>query len=124
SANPDTKTFRAYPRTPGARAGIPGSTCHSGAYVSQGRAGAQGKSVSHVATGAECSSCHTSTASWAGAAFTHAAADTNCVNCHNSRTATGLATPPHIPTGALQCSNCHTNTARSSSHSTIDTAPA
>ncbi len=25
----------------------------------------------------------------------------------------GLTTPPHIPTGVVQCSNCHTNTATS-----------
>ncbi|WP_435072782.1 cytochrome c3 family protein, partial [Methylocystis bryophila] len=36
-------------------------------------------------------------------------ANTNCVSCHNGTTATGLATPPHIPTGTIQCSGCHSN---------------
>ena len=42
-----------------------------------------------------------------------------CGSCHNGsytrpghvRRATAWATPPHIPTGTLECSNCHTNTA-------------
>ena len=45
--------------------------------------------------------------------FAHAATDTNCSSCHNGTTATGMTTPPHIPTGTLQCSNCHANTAAS-----------
>src|SRR5215469_11049071 len=113
SCHTDTTSFMAYTMNHTGVTGMPCSGCHSGAYVSQGRAGAQGKSVSHIATGAECSSCHTSTASWAGAAFTHSATDTNCVGCHNGRTATGLATPPHIPTAAVPCSNCHTSAAPS-----------
>ncbi len=53
----------------------------------------------HVATTAECSTCHKSTTTWAGATFAHAATDTNCSSCHNGTTATGMTTPPHIPTG-------------------------
>src|SRR5262249_57078826 len=92
---------------------VPCSTCHGGAYVSQGTSGAQAKIAGHVATTAECSTCHKSTTTWAGATFAHAATDTNCASCHNGTTATGMATPPHIPTGTVQCSSCHTNTATS-----------
>src|SRR5262249_36584010 len=48
---------------------------------------------------------------------------TNCSSCHNNSTATGMKTPPHIPTGALQCSNCHQNTTpsfRAASNNTTD----
>ena len=48
--------------------------------------------------------CHAnSTASyttWAGGKYTHAASDTNCSTCHNGTAATGMTTPPHIPSGA------------------------
>ena len=47
------------------------------------------------------------------ATYVHQATDTNCTNCHNGTTATGMTTPPHIPTGVVQCSNCHINTAAS-----------
>ena len=40
-----------------------------------------------------------------------------CASCHNgtftsqgSAGALGVVTPPHIPTGTLECINCHTNT--------------
>ncbi|WP_281926138.1 cytochrome c3 family protein [Methylocystis bryophila] len=91
-------------------------SCHSGAYTNQGLTGAYGTAsfAGHVATnGQDCSVCHKSAAtsftSWAGAGFVHTAANTNCVSCHNGTTATGLATPPHIPTGTIQCSGCHNN---------------
>jgi hypothetical protein len=92
--------------------------CHNGSYTAEGTKGALGTTPGHVATGGrDCISCHTKAAtgfvSWSGAGYTHAAADTNCSNCHNGSTATGMKTPPHIPTAAIQCSNCHTNTAAS-----------
>jgi hypothetical protein len=94
--------------------------CHNGSYTSQGTTGALGTAsfAGHVPTnGADCKTCHTSAAttftSWAGAAHVHAATDTNCSSCHNGTTATGHTTPPHIPTGTVQCSNCHVNTAPS-----------
>ena len=106
-------SFATYTMSHAAVSGVPCSGCHSGAYVGQGTAGAQAKGANHVATTAECSTCHKSTTTWAGATFVHAATDTNCSSCHNGTTATGMTTPPHIPTGTLQCSNCHTNTAAS-----------
>uniref|UniRef100_UPI002915F6E3 cytochrome c3 family protein n=2 Tax=Bradyrhizobium TaxID=374 RepID=UPI002915F6E3 len=95
-------------------------SCHNGSFTGQGTKGALGTASypNHVATGgADCVSCHSKAASgftsWGGAAFKHAATDTNCATCHNGKTAQGMTTPPHIPTGTLQCSNCHTNTAAS-----------
>ncbi len=95
-------------------------SCHSGAYTSQGTTGALGTASfsGHVATnGNDCITCHTSATSaftsWSGGKYTHAATDTNCSNCHNGTTATGLATPPHVPVTGIQCSNCHVNTAAS-----------
>ncbi|MGJ5038366.1 hypothetical protein ACQR13_30000, partial [Bradyrhizobium sp. HKCCYLRH3059] len=96
-------------------------SCHNGSYTGQGTKGAMGTASypNHVATGgADCVSCHAKAASggftsWGGAAFKHAATDTNCATCHNGKTAMGMTTPPHIPTGTLQCSNCHSNTAAS-----------
>ncbi|MGC2780669.1 MAG: hypothetical protein WA418_34040, partial [Bradyrhizobium sp.] len=95
--------------------------CHNGSFTGQGTKGAMGTASypNHVATGgADCISCHAKAASggfssWGGAAFKHAATDTNCATCHNGKTAQGMTTPPHIPTGTLQCSNCHSNTAAS-----------
>ena len=94
--------------------------CHNGAYTAEGTKGAYGTAsyAGHVATsGRDCITCHASAAaaftSWAGGTYVHQAADTNCTSCHNGTTATGLTTPPHIPTGTIQCSNCHTNTATS-----------
>lgn len=81
------------------------ATCHSGAFVS---INAQIKHATHVATTAQCDSCHTSTTTWARAAFTHDATATGrCANCHNSTTALGKPTT-HIPT-TTQCDTCHTN---------------
>src|SRR5258705_5656018 len=91
--------------------GIACASCHNGSYTGEGTSGAQAKGAGHVTTTADCSTCHKSTTSWAGATFTHAATDTNCSSCHNGTAATGMKTPPHIPTATLQCSNCHTNTA-------------
>ncbi len=108
----NTANFTSYTMNHTAVSGIACSSCHNGSFASEGTSGAQGRG-GHVATTADCSTCHKSTTSWAGAAFTHAAGDTNCSSCHNGTTATGLTTPPHIPTGTLQCSNCHTNTAAS-----------
>ncbi|MGJ4918682.1 hypothetical protein ACQR0Y_29980, partial [Bradyrhizobium oligotrophicum] len=96
------------------------ANCHNGTT-------ARGKSSNHLQTNLPCESCHTSTASFGGAAFKHAATDTNCATCHNGKTAQGMTTPPHIPTGTLQCSNCHSNTAASfttytMNHATVATA--
>lgn len=88
------------------------STCHSGAYLSQN---AQMKPATHAVTVAQCSTCHTSTTTWATAVFNHTAAGVVtanvCSNCHD-----GLPGPSHglgkstnhIPTTA-QCDTCHKN---------------
>ena len=81
--------------------------CHNGSYTSQGTKGAQGTAsyAGHVATnGSDCATCHAKAvcggyASWAGGTYPHQATDTNCLTCHNGKTATGMTTPPHIPTG-------------------------
>ena len=46
----NTTSFVAYTMNHTVVTGMPCSACHSGAYVSQGTSGAQGKSVSHIAT--------------------------------------------------------------------------
>ena len=85
----------------------------------QGRAWERRRMPGHVATnGSDCASCHAKAvsggyASWSGGTFAHKTTDTNCSSCHNGKTAKGMTTPPHLPTGTLQCSNCHTNTASS-----------
>ena len=95
-------------------------SCHNGSYTAEGTKGALGTASypNHIATsGRDCATCHAGAAasftSWAGGTYLHQASDTNCSSCHNGSTAAGLTTPPHIPTGVVQCSNCHTNTAAS-----------
>ena len=85
------------------------STCHSGAYLA---INAQVKPATHVATTAQCDSCHSSTTTWATATFNHASAVPavagRCASCHNG-TASGIGKPTnHIPTSA-QCDSCHAN---------------
>lgn len=81
------------------------STCHSGAYLS---INAQVKTATHVATSAQCDTCHRSTTTWANATFAHdATAVGRCATCHNGTTALGKPTT-HVPTTA-QCSTCHNN---------------
>jgi hypothetical protein len=83
------------------------STCHGGAYTA---VNAQAKSAGHVATTAQCDTCHKSTTIWTGATFTHpATAAGTCSTCH---VAGGSGLPKnatHIPTTA-QCDTCHKNT--------------
>jgi hypothetical protein len=83
------------------------ATCHSGAFVAQN---AQIKPPTHIATAAQCDSCHSSTVSWATATFNHANASPpvtgRCTACHNGTNALGKPTT-HVPTGA-QCDTCHT----------------
>jgi hypothetical protein len=84
------------------------STCHGGAYISQN---AQTKPATHIATTAQCDTCHTSTSSWATATFDHSKATPpvagRCASCHNGTNALGKPTT-HIPTAA-QCDTCHKN---------------
>ncbi len=113
-------SFTTYTMSHAAVTGSRCDSCHSGAYTSQGTKGAYGTASysGHVPTsGQDCITCHATAAatytSWSGGTYVHQPSDTNCVSCHNGTTATGLTTPPHIPTGTIQCSNCHTNTAKS-----------
>ena len=70
-----------------------------------------GKSVNHVPTTLDCSSCHVTNdfTSFAGISFNHLGIDANdCASCH----ATGVATPKltnHIPSQG-DCSSCHDST--------------
>ena len=104
--------------------------CHNGSYTAEGTKGAQGTASypGHVVTaGRDCGTCHASAAatftSWAGGMYIHQASDTNCTNCHNALIATGMVTPPHIPTGVVQCSNCHANTSPSFTAYTMNHSP-
>ncbi|MDE2364589.1 MAG: hypothetical protein KGM42_18070 [Hyphomicrobiales bacterium] len=113
-------SFTTYTMTHSAVSSMRCDACHNGSYTGEGSKGALGTSSypNHVApAGRDCVTCHAAStasfASWSGGAYVHAATDTNCATCHNGTTALGLTTPPHIPTGATQCSNCHTNTASS-----------
>ncbi len=81
------------------------STCHGGAYVT---VNALAKSANHVATSAQCDTCHSSTISWSGASYAHpATAAGTCSTCHNGTTSLGKP-GTHIPT-SNQCDTCHTN---------------
>ena len=102
----NTSTFSPATMDHTAVVATPCSTCHGGAYVA---ANAQTKPATHVVTTAECSTCHTSTTSWATAAFTHpSTAAGQCSTCHYPG-GSGLSKPSnHIPT-SQQCDTCHTN---------------
>jgi hypothetical protein len=83
-------------------------TCHSGGFISQN---AQTKPAIHVATTAQCDTCHNSTTSWATGIMNHATvtppAAGRCSACHNGTSAIGKPVT-HIP-AAAQCDSCHTN---------------
>ena len=88
-------------------------TCHNGIT-------AQGQISGHIATAADCVTCHTVAMSanfttWLGAVGGHtlsaAAAAGHCMNsgCHVSGGAGKMYTnPPHIPATGIQCDVCHT----------------
>jgi hypothetical protein len=89
------------------------SSCHNGTT-------AKGKSTGHVATTADCITCHTNTSTgcpncstFLGAgASPHTTANgfttATCVSCHNGSTATGTsADPSHIPINGIDCGQCH-----------------
>ena len=83
------------------------STCHNGAFTSEN---ALGKTPTHVATSAECSTCHTSFTTFLGAVFSHAAVvPGTCGSCHGGQSATTVSKPAaHIPTTGNACDSCHT----------------
>jgi hypothetical protein len=69
---------------------------------------ATGKNVNHIATTAECDTCH-STLAWKPAMFDHTGVTTGCNACHNGTSATGK-TVGHMTT-AMECNVCHSTTA-------------
>ncbi|MBS1130921.1 MAG: hypothetical protein H6R16_1923, partial [Proteobacteria bacterium] len=74
-------------------------------YVSQN---AQIKPATHIPTTAQCSTCHSSTTTWATGTFNHTGVVAgSCSNCHNGTNALGKPTT-HIPTTAT-CDTCHKN---------------
>ena len=68
---------------------------------------AEGKTVRHIPTAAQCSTCHT-TRDWLTARFDHTGVVANCVSCHNNYTAPGKPAD-HRRTSDI-CSNCHRST--------------
>ena len=106
------------------------SSCHNGAYASQG---AQGVNTGHVGLGSfDCATCHTDTntvkyTSFLGATFNHVPsiyasfpADTapgtpaRCDTCHvtgagGARTMPALHVPYTVGNPAQDCNGCHTN---------------
>lgn len=91
------------------------STCHSGAFKSQG---ARGKPSDHIPTTLECDSCHKKTTSWS-ATFTHQGVVAGtCASCHNGTFAKGKSAT-HIPTTA-SCDSCHKNYSSFTGVSTLD----
>ena len=83
------------------------TTCHNG----QAFAGVTpvSKPANHIATTADCVSCHTSFVSFAGGTFNHAGITSGCASCHTG--AGGVVGKPanHIPT-TQDCSTCHRST--------------
>jgi Cytochrome c7 and related cytochrome c len=89
------------------------STCHNGSYTSQGSflGGAKAKTANHVATTAECGTCHLGRSSFLGGLFNHTTASPPvagiCSNCHNGVNALGKTnTATHNGTTA-SCDTCH-----------------
>jgi hypothetical protein len=77
------------------------SSCHNGTT-------ATGKNATHIATTAQCDTCHTTTA-WIPAHFDHAGVSGSCSTCHNGTSATGKNSGHFVTT--QQCNVCHTTTA-------------
>ena len=67
-----------------------------------------GKPTSHIPSGSDCDSCHT-TESWARARFDHLTAAGSCASCHNGMMATGKSAS-HLATSA-DCATCHSTLA-------------
>lgn len=93
--------------------GLSCTTCHSGAYVSQGAnyGGAKTKTAGHVTTTAQCNVCHhdPAYASFVGGVMDHTGIINNCTSCHGVGTnGAKMKTPGvHIPT-TNSCESCHT----------------
>jgi hypothetical protein len=95
-------------------------SCHTGATV--GTTVIMGKPSFHIATTAECETCHsaskTSTGNFAAPNWTmnHTGITTACASCHKTTgdTTVGTATVKGVPTGHIAitaaCESCHTST--------------
>jgi ribosomal protein L44E len=83
-------------------------SCHSGAAF----AGVtpMSKPANHVATSADCYTCHKSTTSFSGAGFNHTGvAAGTCNNCHGVTPGVKAKPTNHLPT-TLSCDQCHNST--------------
>jgi hypothetical protein len=76
-------------------------SCHNGSI-------AAGKTRGHLATTANCDTCHTSNGWTPAIGFDHSGFDQNtaCGTCHNGSQATGKPAT-HMPVGATNCTGCH-----------------
>lgn len=104
------------------------NSCHSGS-VGYGK----GKTIGHMATTNQCSTCHQDVSSTSALAINYknfiihsatattnpavlpAAVDTRCNICHNGASATGKATTAfagHVAIGTSQCVACHSASLR------------
>lgn len=92
------------------------STCHNGAYISQGAflGGAKAKTSNHVSTALECGSCHLGRSSFLGGLVNHAAVmpavGGRCGDCHNGVNALGRTnsvTHTTAPGNTASCDTCH-----------------
>jgi len=92
------------------------STCHNGSYTSQGSflGGAKAKTPNHVATTAECGTCHLGRSSFLGGLFVHSSAQPPvagiCRTCHNGTKALGPTnSTSHTtsPGNTASCDTCH-----------------
>lgn len=87
------------------------TTCHNGAYASQGAnfGGAKAKIAGHVSTTAQCNVCHHDPAysTFVGGVMDHTGIVNNCTSCHGTGT-NGAKTKSvvHIPTNN-SCESCH-----------------
>jgi hypothetical protein len=90
------------------------STCHNGAYISQGVnfGGAKAKVAGHVSTTAQCNVCHHDPAysTFVGGVMDHTGIVNNCASCHGTGTNGAKTKTPgvHIPTNN-SCESCHSN---------------
>ncbi len=94
-------------------ASISCSTCHNGAYLSEGTTGALAKTPTHIATSATCNSCHHSFTTFMGVVYDHSGVTpTTCGTCHISgaggaKTTSFRATHVLVTAAGNACDACH-----------------
>jgi Cytochrome c7 and related cytochrome c len=89
------------------------ATCHTGQAFYGVTPVAKPAAHVPIPAGTDCSSCHTSFVSFAGATFNHAGVSSGtCNSCHNG-TYPGVMSQSsvtgHVPTGVVPCDTCHTS---------------